>query len=632
MTPKYVKVHVVRHESVYCLSSVSTWTVSVLSFIMAGRLLFVILMYSCREIQVEARLPPTLIVNSPVITETDSVTLNCRAPSSVSVSQCYIYIVGRESPKILSCMKTLTGSELLIKAHQSSPAEVKVKCFYTVKQGQVDSPSPHSDTSSITIHRQNPQMSAHFDGEFILFTCSLPGSANNNTRCNLYFGEASHPVVTATVLHKKPSSTNQRFCQFTVTIGDLLRRLRLVQQSDASYDYSSGSDLNSQLCIAVSRTVGPLRYKPQMSLQHFDGDYVIFSCTLPGPADHDTKCNLYFGEATRPIVTGRVWKTRTSTNERFCQFTVTIDDLLRRLRLVQQSDASCDYTLGSELNSLSPRSDRYSLTDILKKESSTVPTRKPFTTTTDSVKRESSMASTRAPFTATKDLIDRPGASTTPVKPAEDIVEKQSDVMLSMPTSTVTTGLTDSKLHSSTPVLPTKKTPGVTAAGPSYTGSFISTSLTPVRPTSGQTPPKPGTNANSFPVTPPNSTSAETWTWKLVVAAACFGGVVFLGLVLLCAKRRTGRCSRKRTRANVSDDLMCMKNLDHGGSLPAGNDEAYSVITSVPVADCPAGSQKRNGQESQNEDLDVYHVYATVSEEPHPSALKDMVYSTLQAH
>ncbi|XP_049443738.1 uncharacterized protein LOC125895712 [Epinephelus fuscoguttatus] len=492
---------------------------------MAGRLLFVILMYSYREIQVEARLPPTLIVNSPVITETESVTLDCRAPSSVSVSQCYIYIVGRESPTILSCMKTLTGSELLIKANQSSPAEVKVKCFYTVKQGQVDSPSPHSDASSITIQKQNPQMSAHFDGEFILFTCSLPGSANNNTRCNLYFGEATHPIVT-----------------------------------------------------------------------------------------------------------GRIWKTMTSTNQRFCQFTVTIDDLLRRLRLVQQSDASCDYTLGSDPNSLSPRSDRYSLTDIVKKESGTVSTRQPFTTTTDSVKRESSMASTRAPFTATKDLIDRPGASTTPVKPAEDIVEKQPDVMLSMPPSTVTTGLTDSKLHSSAPVPPTKKPPGVTAGRPSYTGSFISASLTPVRPTSGQTPPKPGNNANSFPVTPPNSTSVETWTWKLVVAAACFGGVVFLGLALLCAKRRTGRCSRKRTRANVSDDLMRMKNLDHGGWLPAGNDEAYSVITSVPAADCPAGSQKRNGQESQNEDLDVYHVYATVSEEPHPSALKDMVYSTLQAH
>ncbi|KAL7408129.1 hypothetical protein ABVT39_018674 [Epinephelus coioides] len=525
MTPMYVQFHMVRHESVYCLSKVSIWTVSVLSFIMAGRLLFVILMYSCREIQVEARLPPTLIVNPVVITETDSVTLNCWAPSSVSVSQCHIYIVGQESPTILSCMKTLTGSELLIKAHQSSPAEVKVKCFYTVKQGQVNSPSPHSDASSITIHSQKPQMSAHFDGEFILFTCTLPGSANNDARCNLYFGEEGRPVVEATVWHKKMS--------------------------------------NSQS---------------------------------------------------------------------FCQFTVSFDDLSRRLHFLQRRDASCDYSSGSEPNSLSPRSDRYSLTDSVKKESSTVPTRKPFTTTTDSVKRESSMASTRAPFTATKDLIDRPGASTTPVKPAEDIVEKQPDVMLSMPPSTVTTGLTDSKLHSSTPVTPTKKTPGVTAGRSSYTGSFISASLTPVRPTSGQTPPKPGTNANSFPVTPPNSTSAETWTWKLVVAAACFGGVVFLGLALLCAKRRTGRCSRKRTRANVSDDLMCMKNLDHGGSLPAGNDEAYSVITSVPAADCPAGSQKRNGQESQNEDLDVYHVYATVSEEPHPSALKDMVYSTLQAH
>ncbi|KAL7407048.1 hypothetical protein ABVT39_002071 [Epinephelus coioides] len=96
---------------------------------------------------------PTLMVNPVVITETDSVTLNCQTPSSVSVSQCYFYTVGRDSPTILSCRKTLTGTELLNMAHQSSPAEVKVKCFYTVKLGDLNSPSPHSDTSSITIYK-----------------------------------------------------------------------------------------------------------------------------------------------------------------------------------------------------------------------------------------------------------------------------------------------------------------------------------------------------------------------------------------------------------------------------------------------------------------------------------------------
>ncbi|KAI3370079.1 hypothetical protein L3Q82_024862 [Scortum barcoo] len=99
-----------------------------------------------------ASLPPKLIVNPPVINETDSVTLNCQTPSSVSVSQCYFHIVRGEAARRFSCLKTLTGTELLKMSHQSSPAEVEVMCFYTVKFGETDSPSPHSDTSSITIH------------------------------------------------------------------------------------------------------------------------------------------------------------------------------------------------------------------------------------------------------------------------------------------------------------------------------------------------------------------------------------------------------------------------------------------------------------------------------------------------
>ena len=97
--------------------------------------------------------------------------------------------------------------------------------------------------------------------------------------------------------------------------------------------------------------------KPQMSLQHVPGDHVLFRCSLPISANPDTRCNLYFGEASRPIST-----TNTEWRTWFCQFSVTTGDLLRRLRSVQQSDASCDYSLSSGPNSRSPRSDRYSLT------------------------------------------------------------------------------------------------------------------------------------------------------------------------------------------------------------------------------------------------------------------------------
>lgn len=105
-----------------------------------------------------------------------------------------------------------------------------------------------------------------------------------------------------------------------------------------------------------------------MSVQHFIGDYVHFSCSLPGSADSETRCNLYFGETSRPVQTTTIRKTKSSTKKKwFCQFYVTIDDFLRHLCFVQQKEASCDYSLGSEHNSLSPRSDGRNLTGKLVK-------------------------------------------------------------------------------------------------------------------------------------------------------------------------------------------------------------------------------------------------------------------------
>ena len=104
-------------------------------------------------LQFSALLPPKLTVNPAVISETDSVTLDCQTPPSVHMLQCFIYTMKREGTENIgdsSCVRTVTGTELLLTTSQSSPAEVKVKCFYTIS----GSPSPHSDTSSITIHSE----------------------------------------------------------------------------------------------------------------------------------------------------------------------------------------------------------------------------------------------------------------------------------------------------------------------------------------------------------------------------------------------------------------------------------------------------------------------------------------------
>lgn len=91
------------------------------------------------------------MVNKRLIAETDSVTLECQAPSYLTVFRCYFVIVDAESTMGFSCMTTVTGRELLRRSQQIPPAVVQVECFYTLKYVDLNSPSPHSNIFSITI-------------------------------------------------------------------------------------------------------------------------------------------------------------------------------------------------------------------------------------------------------------------------------------------------------------------------------------------------------------------------------------------------------------------------------------------------------------------------------------------------
>ncbi|KAG7495461.1 hypothetical protein JOB18_050100 [Solea senegalensis] len=101
--------------------------------------------------------PPQLIVDTSVMTETDTVTLFCYSPPAAS--ECYFYTVNTVKTKTSSCRETLTltGSELLWMVNQSPPTVVRVKCFYTVKKGDLNFPSEHSDVSSITINARREE-------------------------------------------------------------------------------------------------------------------------------------------------------------------------------------------------------------------------------------------------------------------------------------------------------------------------------------------------------------------------------------------------------------------------------------------------------------------------------------------
>ncbi|XP_068998958.1 uncharacterized protein [Embiotoca jacksoni] len=374
-------------------------------------------------------------------------------------------------------------------SHQTLPAKVELKCFYTVKYGDTNSPSPHSDISSINIRSLKPQMSVHHDGDGVLLTCSLPGSVK-----------------------------------------------------------------------------------------------------------HDTTCNLYFGEGSRPVDTTTIRKKRISKKQWFCLFTVTLEDFLRFLHSVQQKEVSCDYSSESEPNSLSPRSDGYSLTDILERESIMTRTKSASTMSTESHRLTPFWT-----FTTTTGSVSANLSSTTDMTSA--VKQTEDDNFIDQ---TFKSG-TDAGLLPEHP-----KNPGTE-----------STVLTPTvcSPTTSVKP------------------ESEALVWKSAVAVAGFVTLVVILLVLArFIKRRTESCTYKRTHGSitasqpsVADDVVCMRNLDHG-ELLREDEGAYEVITSVSANGCSTGSEKLNRQEPQSENSDLYHVYCTISEDPAASALQDMVCSVLQAH
>ncbi|XP_064857763.1 mucin-2-like isoform X3 [Oncorhynchus nerka] len=185
--------------------------------------------------------PPRLTVSYTVIRERDSVQLSCQTPPSVSVSQCYFYTEGRD-PKPSPCTQSLTGTELLSWAGQSSSAEIKLRCFYTVESHY---PSMHSSSVSVTILDPKPDITVNIDEDFNII-CLIPGSVSPDTTCNLYVGEESQPSFTAKIMKRKATSASrQQFCQFTPKHSDLISRLQSVRRKEVTCDYRLSSGPNS---------------------------------------------------------------------------------------------------------------------------------------------------------------------------------------------------------------------------------------------------------------------------------------------------------------------------------------------------------------------------------------------------
>ncbi|XP_020558740.2 uncharacterized protein LOC101158268 isoform X2 [Oryzias latipes] len=155
-------------------------------------------------IEINNLLPPDLSVNSQAITETDSVTLNCQPP--VSVTKCNWHFKGKKRAEQFSCSKTLTGAELLRMASQSVPAKVQVWCTYL--NGHQ---SPKSQRMTITVQfpppelRVNPAVITERDSATL--ACVTPSSLSV-TECHFYY--------------VRSKTTRSSSCMQTLTAAELL--------------------------------------------------------------------------------------------------------------------------------------------------------------------------------------------------------------------------------------------------------------------------------------------------------------------------------------------------------------------------------------------------------------------------
>ncbi|XP_013987468.2 uncharacterized protein isoform X2 [Salmo salar] len=309
--------------------------------------------------------------------------------------------------------------------------------------------------------------------------------------------------------------------------------------------------------------------KPDITVQ-FDEDFTII-CLIPGSVSPDTTCNLYVGEESQPSFTAKIKKRKatSASGQEFCQFTPNHSDLISRLQSVRSKEVSCDYGVSSGPNSLSPRSDGYSFTDLVGVYISD-PTTKPF-----------------------------PTGLTSPLTPSTAL---NPTSVSSTVTSTLTPGITVRPITSLTSPLTPSTAVNRTLGGQSSKEIVVETAV---------------------------------GIWQGAVGVASGVGVLLMGLTAVYLCRRTKKNNSQRPTSRQDDHSQCdlvMEAMSSAGMLDLRDAGIYSLITSVPSTLLPSGPVEENGQSSEKDNSDTYHVYSSILERPETSAQPDGLYSLLQAH
>ncbi|XP_045548078.1 uncharacterized protein [Salmo salar] len=340
------------------------------------------------------------------------------------------------------------------------------------------------------------------------------------------------------------------------------------------FNLISHSDVKRSLCPFLTDT------KPDITV-HFDGYFTII-CLIPGSVSPDTTCNLYVGEESQPSFTAKTKKRQSTSAPRqeFCQFTPNHSDLISGLQSVRSKEVSCDYRVSSGPNSLSPRSDGYSFTDLVGVHISD-----PTTVQTPSI----AVGLTPGPRSTL------PPSKT--VSPTE--------------VSTVTSTFTPE-----TTVTPTTRS----------TVCCTLTTDTPASPTErGQSSTESDVESNS------KESILLGQLWQAAVASGV--GVFLVGLTAVCLCRRTKKTNSQRPTSRQDDhrqyDLVSMGAVSSGVMVDSGDARIDSQVTSVLSTFMPSGNVDVDTQAFANEHSDTYHVYSSIPDRPATSAQPDGLYSLL---
>ncbi|XP_029545961.1 uncharacterized protein LOC115147818 [Salmo trutta] len=299
--------------------------------------------------------------------------------------------------------------------------------------------------------------------------------------------------------------------------------------------------------------------KPDITV-HFDEDFNVI-CLIPGSVSPDTTCNLYVGEESQPSFTAKIKKRKanSASGQQFCQFTPNHSDLISGLQSVRNKEVSCDYRVSSGPNSLSPRSDGYSFTDLVGFHISD-----PTTIQTPSI----AVGLTPGPKSTLP--------PSTTVSPTED------------PTVTPTTSLT-SPLTPSTTVNPS-------SGGQSSTESDV--------------------ESNSQEI------FLVGQLWQAAVASGVGVLLVGLTAVCLCRRTKKTNSQRPTSRQHDhSQWVLVVRAMSSAGMLYSRDAGIYSLITYVPSTFLPSGPVQQYANYADSENAGIYSLITSVPSTSVPPGL-----------